>query len=41
MCTKLANSLTVGDPMAWMISMQKVSTVVRVASRLPNLLKTF
>lgn len=30
---KVANSLTVGLPSAWMVSMQKVSTVVKLASR--------
>ena len=30
---KEANSLTVGEPRAWMVSMAKVSTVVRLASR--------
>ena len=31
--THLANSFTVGEPRAWMVSMAKVSTVVRLASR--------
>ena len=31
---KLANSFTVGLPRAMMVSMEKVSTVVRLASRL-------
>ena len=30
---KVANSFTVGLPSAWIASMQKVSTVVRLASR--------
>ena len=30
---KAANSLMVGRPSAWIVSMQKVSTVVRLASR--------
>ena len=30
---KVANSFTVGRPSAMMLSMQKVSTVVRLASR--------
>ena len=30
---KVANSLTVGLPRAWIVSMQKVSTVVKLASR--------
>ena len=33
MLTKLENSLMVGWPRALMISMQKLSTVVRLASR--------
>ena len=33
MPTKLENSFTVGSPRARIISMQKVSTVVSVASR--------
>ena len=38
---KLANSLTVGLLSAWMISMQKASTVVRLASRSRMRLNTF